>query len=258
LARLLPEGLLVDAAWMTEQGYSSSLRSQYVAAGWLSQPARQVYVRGSGALTWRQAVVSLQTLLGHRLVVGGRSALELQGYAHFLAQRTQQVYLYGTQPPPAWLARLPLRVMFRYRHSEPLLPLADFPHSLQRATLPGDLDALAYGQWDWPLAVSRPERAILELLDELPNRETFQQVDAIMAGLVNLRPRLLLTLLARCRSIKVKRLFFFFADRHNHAWLGRLDRKAIHLGTGKRMLARGGVLDPSYQITVPREFHAVS
>ena len=34
LEQLLPEGLLVDAAWMEKKGYYRSLRSQYVAAGW--------------------------------------------------------------------------------------------------------------------------------------------------------------------------------------------------------------------------------
>lgn len=33
LERLLPEGLLVDAAWLGNRGYSTSLRSQYVSAG---------------------------------------------------------------------------------------------------------------------------------------------------------------------------------------------------------------------------------
>jgi hypothetical protein len=49
----------------------------------------------------------------------------------------------------------------------------------------------------------------------------------------------------------VKRLFLFFADRHNHAWLKQLDRSRIDLGRGKRLLAVGGRLDPKYQITVP-------
>ena len=48
-------------------------------------------------------------------------------------------------------------------------------------------------------------------------------------------PRRLQKLLADCRSVKVKRLFFFFADRHHHAWLKRLDKDAIDLGAGKRM-----------------------
>ena len=53
--------------------------------------------------------------------------------------------------------------------------------------------------------------------------------------------------------MKVKRLFLFFADRHRHAWLKRLEKDTISLGTGKRMLVKGGKLNKAYQITVPEE-----
>ena len=104
--------------------------------------------------------------------------------------------------------------------------------------------------------MSAPERAILELLDEVPQRETFHQADMLMEGLRNLSPRRLLKLLADCRSVKVKRLFLWFAERHNHAWLKKLDRSGIDLGQGKRMLVRGGKLDPKYNITVPEDLDA--
>jgi hypothetical protein len=110
---------------------------------------------------------------------------------------------------------------------------------------------LPWGHWNWPLTVATPERAILELLDEVPNRETFHQADVLMEGLRNLSPRKLQTLLIDCRNIKVKRLFLWFAERHNHAWLPKLDRSSIELGKGKRMLVRGGKLDTKYNITVP-------
>ena len=87
-----------------------------------------------------------------------------------------------------------------------------------------------WGQWEWPLIMSSPERAILELLDEVPQRETFHQADVLMEGLRNLSPRRLHTLLVDCRNVKVKRLFLWFAERHNHAWLKGLDRKGIDLG----------------------------
>jgi hypothetical protein len=53
--------------------------------------------------------------------------------------------------------------------------------------------------------------------------------------------------------VKVKRLFFYFADRHRHAWVKHLDAGAIDFGTGKRMLVPGGKLDPTPQITVPED-----
>src|SRR5271163_3694017 len=87
LEHSLPEGLLVDGAWLTRHGYSRSLQTQYVGAGWLEQPARGVYRRPRGALSWQQAVISLQTIIGtNPLVVGGRTALELQGFAHYLSR----------------------------------------------------------------------------------------------------------------------------------------------------------------------------
>ena len=95
LEHLLPEGLVTDAAWLGKHGYSSSLRSQYVSTGWLEQPTRQVFRRTRGSLNWQQVVISLQTLLAKNLVVGGRTALELQGYSHYLAHETKEVHLYG-------------------------------------------------------------------------------------------------------------------------------------------------------------------
>ena len=103
---------------------------------------------------------------------------------------------------------------------------------------------------NWPLTYSTPERAILELLDELPDRETFHQVDMLVEGLFSLSPRRLQNLLKLCTSVKVKRLFFF-ADRHQHAWLKHINKDAIELGSGNRVLVKGGRLDKRYRITVP-------
>ena len=116
---------------------------------------------------------------------------------------------------------------------------------------------MPWGQWKWPLVISSAERAILELMDELPQNESFHQVDMIMEGLVNLRPRRLQGLLEDARSVKVKRLFFFFADRHQHKWLSHLNREKVSLGSGKRVVFKRGKLDPKYHITVPEELNAL-
>jgi hypothetical protein len=247
LEHLLPEGLLVDAAWLTKKRYSTSLRSQYVAAGWLAQPTRRVYRRPRGSLQWQQVIISLQMLLNYSLAVGGRSALEMQGYAHYLPQRTKQVHLYGPKRPPVWLDQLRLDVRFHYHNSRRLF-----------GSNSDALTNLPWGQWNWPLVLSTPERALLELLDELPGRESFHEVDKLVEGLTNLSPQRLQGLLESCRSVKVKRLFFFFADRHAHAWARRIQKKSVDLGKGKRMLVKGGKLDPTYQITVPEDLNGVS
>ena len=254
----LPEGLIVDAAWLRSHGYAANLLAKYERAGWLEQPVHRVYTRPRGPLVWQQAVISLQTLLARDLVVGGRSALELHGYAHYLQHTASVIYLYGPKPPPTWLPQLLAGVKFHYRNDTRLFATSHAstaPHNLSadptKLTSAFGTAAVPWGQWQWPLVISAPERAILELLYELPDNESFHQADMLMEGLSTLRPPRLQALLADCRSIKVKRLFFFLADRHNHAWLKRIDRSRIDLGRGKKSLVRGGRYDAKYMITVP-------
>ena len=262
LEHRLPEGLVADAAWFEQNGYSRSLRNQYVAAGWLEQTVRSVFRRPRGLISWEQVVISLQTLLAYPVSIGGRSALELQGYAHYLPQSKKSIHLYYDKKWPSWLHKLPLQEAFithnRQRlwvnienHHQPLS--LDAPPK-EGATLSGEMRVLHWGQWHWPMVVSSPERAYLELLDELPQNDTFHTADVMMEGLVNISPRRMQSLLEAIKSIKVKRLFFFFADRHQHQWLARIDRKHIDMGAGKRALIKGGKLDPVYQITVPPKF----
>ncbi len=78
--------------------------------------------------------------------------------------------------------------------------------------------------WNWSLRLSSPERAILEALDELPDGDGFRSIDMVFQSVVSLRPRRLMTLLTACSSVKVKRLFFVYAERHRHAWFKHLDQ----------------------------------
>lgn len=266
----LPEGLVVDAAWLERQGFSSALRSKYVSHGWLDQVARGVYRRphahlptpgGEDAPRWQNVVISLQTLLGCPVAVGGRSALEQQGFAHYLAfSGPREVHLYGDAALPGWVSKLKLDARFVFHNAKKLFK----EECVSRGGLAaagaesarGGFIRQPWGHREWPIIMSAPERAILELLDEVPRRETFHQADMLMEGLRNLSPRRLQRLLTDCRGVKVKRLFLWFAERHNHAWLNKLDRGGIGLGQGKRMLVRGGKLDPKYKITVPEDLHA--
>lgn len=203
-------------------------------------------------MTWQKAVISLQTLLECPLIVGGRTALELQGFSHYLrAEGPTFVYLYGPDAPPRWLFKLPLKERFTFRKSTTLFQadrgtkgLKNFAWNVQNNTgaaadefQAGPFKQIS-GEGEWRLIVSSPERALLELLDELPNSESFHQADMLVEGLRNLSHRKLQKLLDDCRSVKVKRLFFWFADRHNHSWLKQVDRDQVDLGKGKRMLER--------------------
>lgn len=267
LDRHLPNGLVADGAYLEARGYSSSLRTQYVKAGWLQQPVRGIYSRPHISIDWPLAILSMQILMGRPVIVGGRTALELQGRAHYVSDRVRDVHLYTTTSVPTWLAKLDLGVVFRTHNSTRLFADDPIRRALTEAavdlrtrtvrsmdSLRGGLTTYPLGHWEWPLVISTLERAYLEMLDELPDHESFHQADVLMEGLSDLSPRRLQKLLEDCISIKVKRLFLFFADRHDHAWLKRLDRTRIGLGSGKRQLVSGGRYVAAYQITVPETF----
>ena len=274
LHRLLPAGLVADAAWFTRMGYPSPLRSRYVAGGWLEPVVRGVFRRplhipgGSetAPLRWQHVAVSLQLVLERAVVVGGRTALELQGFAYYASSGPPgEVHLYGDDRAPGWLGKLPMETAFVFHNARKLFrhePLADGVARLKAVLaddgediVHGSLTWRRFGEVEWPIVLSTPERAVMELLDELPDRETFRQVDALIDGLANLSPRRVDVLLRECRSVKVRRLFLWFAERAGHGWLKYIDSEGVDLGSGKRMLVRGGKFDAKYGITVPGDLH---
>ena len=255
--------MVVDANWLEGQGVSRQLRRKYVMHGWLLPLTRGVYRRPSpseesGSLPWQEVVVSLNAFLHQPTSVGARTALELQGFGHYVAASgSREAHLYSNKNLPKWVSHLPVNTRLVLHSARRLFRNGAIPPYTDKADNAAPLPPNAtvtqqpWGHLKWPLTVSTPERAIFELLDEVPRRETFHQADVLMEGLRNLSPRRLQTLLVDCKNVKVKRLFFWFAERHNHAWLQKIDRSAVNLGKGKRMLVRGGKLDPKYNITVP-------
>jgi len=257
----LPPGLLAPAAWLDAQGYYRQLLAHYVSSGWLESPARGVYRRPGTPLKWQHVVASLQGLLKLPVHVGGLTALEVQGYGHFVRMSgVMTVHLYAPARLPSWLHKLPLQDRF-IQHRCALFGATDqeapssIPHAAEARAgydAPGaGLRAMAWGDHDWPLRYSTPERAILELLEEVPQHESVGHANLIMQGLRTLSPDRLKQLLLKCRSIKVKRLFFALAEHNNPPWLKHLDAGEFDLGRGNRVIVRGGKLHPKYRITLP-------
>jgi hypothetical protein len=253
----VPPGYLVDSAWMSKQSISKQSVHDYVRRGWLERMAHGVYRRpftvneAPGATNdWKIALLSAQWILGYDFHVGGTSALALQGLIHYLKfGGNETVMLYGADIP-IWLFKLPVVGNFVKRSGALFGPEA--------TSEVGPVNEFAADQAAsparWTLKASRPERAILEALYELPKTEGFDGIDKIFESLRTLRPDTLMLLLASCNNVRVKRLFFVFAARHNHPWFKYLNAAAVNLGTGDRAFVKGGKLHPVYRIMVPPEF----
>lgn len=258
LIEAVPHGFFIDSKWLTAQGISRQLVTKYLKSGWLERAAHGLYRRpahnhedlASELPDWEMLVLSMQHLMKYDVHVGGATALRRRGHGHYVSMsENERVFLYADHVPN-WIKSVRTNANFELRN----LKLFSSSNSCLDGDTKAQDEPYAQTRWHWPLHTSSIERAILEAIKELPDAESFHTIDMMFQGLVNLRPRRLMSLLEACTNIQVKRLFFVFADRHNHAWRKRIDEKSINLGSGDRSLVKGGKLHPKYRITIPEEF----
>jgi len=190
----------------------------------------------------------MQRLAGVPFHLGGLSALNRQGHAHYLPLGFEAaIHLWGRNTAPAWVTAVKLRERFVF-HRERLFE--------ERANAVG-LVRLPTRVRDWAVIASSLERAIMEVLSLVDESESsFVHAAELFEGLTAIRPKVVNELLAASRSLKVKRLFLFLGSHYQYPWFEKLDRSAIDLGKGKRLIVRGGRYDREFRITVPERFGA--
>ena len=261
---LVPYGFVVTRTWLIDQGLGRHTVDNWLKSGQLVAVARGVCKRPDvNKLTWQGVVCSLQRM-GSDLTPGGLTALTLLGMAHYLSPTSHKtVHLYGMDNLPPWANNLLPDTHF-IRHSGKRLfgaPEAKGNVNPRKKDAYANNDdfstAFAWGLEEWPLTISTPERAMLEILLDVPERISFEHADQLMQGLPTLSPHRLDKLLECCTNVKVKRLFLWLAEKNKAPWLKRIDlgkfsMESGALGSGKRVIAMRGRLDPKYLITVPR------
>jgi len=241
LLRVWPQGTVAVSRWLEQQGAYQQLRQTYEKGGWIERIGQGAYIRGGDAVEWTGGLYALQQQLRLPVHAAAKTALQMQGYAHFLPLgKGGAVTLFGSPGVrlPGWFLRHAWGVTLCYATTRMFLDAPDM----------GFTDKAMGGGWS--VRLSAPERAMMELLYLLPGRESFAEASLLMEGLTTLRPQLVQSLLEQCRSVKVKRLFMFLAECHNHPWVKRLDLSKVDFGRGKRMIVKGGRFDAKYRITV--------
>ncbi|WP_258119992.1 type IV toxin-antitoxin system AbiEi family antitoxin [Mesorhizobium onobrychidis] len=262
LQNLLPEGLPVTKQWLAKQtpDFDRHALDNLVKSRQLTPLASGVYIRPGTHLTWQGVVAALQTIFRTDLTVGGLTALELQGFAHYLPlSRQHAVHLYGKNALPTWLQNaLPSVQLVRHSSLNSLggAGLLTWEYDInERSFVASDIPGQRASAW--PFTMSSPERAYLEVLNEVPDTISFEHADQLLQGMTTVSPRRMEQLLRKCTSVKLRRLFYWMAERHSYAWLKKLPKPEaldeLGLGSGNRVLARGGRLDTKYHITVPED-----
>ncbi len=242
LLKIWPSGTVAVLPWLEKHGAYQQLVHAYEKTSWLRRIGRGAYAKAGDKVEWTGGLYAMQEQMGLPVHVGGKTALQMQGYAHFLPLgKGTMVFLFGLPDVklPMWFKQYRWGVRVRYTTTNLFAGMEN------RGLTKKEMGFYA-------VSLSVPERAIMEVLYGVPKEESYEEAMLLMKGLTTLRPALVQTLLEHCASVKVKRLFMVLAESCRHSWVKKLGLSKVDFGKGKRMLVKGGQFDPRYNICVPK------
>lgn len=233
----------MTSAWLKQRGYSIQLIQKYVETGWLESIGVGAFKRKSEHLSIFGALWALAQDIPHPIRIGGRSALEYQGFGHNVSFSARSLLLFSMrgQTLPKWFTHTTWDYKFSSVQTDCFKTITQ-PEVVQSQIING-----------CSVVLSAPELAILEACYLSPKNQDLEELGHFMESLTSLRPNFLQKLLEGCTSIKTKRLFLFLARKYQHPWFAYLDEQKINLGKGKRLIMKGQ-LDKHYHITLPKEW----
>ena len=241
LIQSLPRGSVLLPSWLLSQGYSYELQQCYRKGGWLKSIGKGAMLKSGDPFVLAGAISALQNIENLNIHIGGRSALELQGLAHYLQINSYETTLFisGRTKLPLW-----------FTENDWNTKTTVFRLSLFEDETVGMTD---FQEGELIMKISNPARAMMECLALCPEKFPLLESYELMEGLGALRPAKVQELLESCQSVKVKRLFLYFAEKANHSWFKYLDISKIDLGIGNRSLVESGVLISKYKLILPKE-----
>ena len=238
-----PKGTVFTLTALKKEGYYMQLMDRYKKGQWIESIGFGAYKRYQDQIDWFGGVYALQHQLLYKIHAGGKTSLQLHGYAHYLSEYMVSCYLFSEQRHllPKWFKNYNWDVTIIFKLG-------------QLFNQKFDIGFTDYAHKEFSIKISAPERAILEMLYLVPGTFGFDESYRIMENLTTLRPAVVQELLENCYSIKTKRLFMYMAEKAGHSWLDRVNTDHVDFGSGKRAVVENGVLDKKYNITVPRDF----
>lgn len=243
LIQVWPKGVVGTQRWLDAQGVNRFLAQQYCYSGWIERIGQGAYQLAGDKPEWTGAVYALQSQLKLKIHVGAQTALELQGYRQYVAQRKgQPIWLFKSSKEKR---KLPQWFVERFMEQFNIC-------CISRALFDDDLlglEPLTVNEYE--LIVSTPERAVLEYLNLIPKHFSLEQAQFLIEGMMTLRPELLQSLLEHCTSIKTKRLFLVLSEHEGHPWWNNLNLEKLVLGISKLTIGKGGYYYPRYQLSLP-------
>ncbi len=233
-----PHGTVATLHWLKKEGVDRRQASKYVRSGWLNRLGHGAYVRPGSTVDWVGGVYALQAQLELDVYLGGITAMELRGFAHYLALGGRKVLLFRKPGVnlPTWFRH--------HRWLPPVVPVTCGAFGrAESLTSMVKIDGVE-------LAVASLEQAAFEMMYLVPKRQSYEEAFQVMESLTTIRPKVVQKLLEDCTSVKTKRLFMHAAEQIDHWWLSDINLSNVDFGSGKRSIHAGGRLDHKYNLVL--------
>jgi hypothetical protein len=238
------KGTIRTSSAFKNEGVSNELVRRYLQSNWIQKVGNEAYKLFGDEIDFFGATQALQEQMGKSVRIGGKSALSILGYAHYLPQNKVISHLYGKYKEnlPAWFFQYEWKDNYKYHTTNMFdVDLNGFMTEINHNGL--------------PVKISSPELAMFEMLYLIPSDQSFQEAFLIIENLRTLRAEKVQTLLEKCKSVKVKRLVLFMLEENEQDYFGSIDVTKVNLGSGKRMIVKSGKYNSKYQITIPADLH---
>lgn len=222
------------SAWLEKQGVKPKSIFDHRKYGWLESIGRGAFIKSGSQKDIFAGISAIQYQTEYDLHLGGKYAID--NYHHI------RQYLKNDQL---------LELFTDERKALPQWFLSTFKdnYKLRRTSfLPKNVGVNEIEISGIKLKISSLERALLEMLYNVPEETSTQEAYQIFEMITVVKPDLLNMLLVSCKSVKVKRLFMYFASKTNYPWFNKLEN--INLGSGVRTIDKTGKYDKKYNIII--------
>ncbi len=175
--------------WLDEQSISRQLSYKYSQSGWIEKIGQGAYIKSGDKVSWVGGLFAIQKHLKLSLHIGARTALERAGYGHYVPMGNiflLQLFVHESKKfiMPKWFGE--------YFKDQVRIIL------IRRNLFQSNGKSLGLVSKNFngiELSIATPERAIVEVLELVPQKIRYDHAYYLMEGLQTLRPKLVQELL---------------------------------------------------------------
>ncbi len=225
---------------LKKEGISSFLARKYKDNGWIESLGVGAFKFPKGNLTIEGVLHALQIDLSLNVYPGAKTALEMAGVRQYYREK-EKIYLFTNIKTylPLWARN--------YKYERELRIIKSSKWDAKEFLFSPNTK-------DFDFFIASKELAIVQQIELIGEKESFEETAQLFEILDSLDPNLLNKILKRS-SNKSKRIFSYFSGFFDHSWWKEINPRSIESGNSVITIEKGGRYLKNYNLIIPRSFN---